>query len=279
MKFSRFLGLLLVLFAGLRPADAEVIFSDNFNRAASTNIGNGWHRAGRSIIDNENLRVQGIPRLGLVYAYHYYSDSYRVPLAELTGNISWNFNLRLSKHESTGLDAQQFGAAFILNGNSPNIPLPGSKGYAIVVGKPGSLDPISLVSFDDGFYNANLSDVIVAPAGPFGDIGGTHLSIRVTYEPMTNLWSLWARDDGSAGFSDPASGSLTLLGSAVDTRFVQDSLTLFAAYGNTEQDDFDVYFDNVSIAVSPVPEVTSMMYLGTIAFGMCGLFRRRRIAL
>jgi hypothetical protein len=58
------------------------------------------------------------------------------------------------------------------------------------------------------------------------DFGTNYLSIKVTYNPNTDQWELFVRNDGASAFADPTTGTLVSQGTAVNTTYVGTALTL-----------------------------------------------------
>jgi len=92
-------------------------------------------------------------------------------------------------------------------------------------------------------------------------------SIRITYDPSGNIWSLYGEFGSS--YVDPTSVT-TLLGSNVDNVLTGLDLPFMSLGGRTTGTD---YFDNVSVSV--VPEPPTLLLLGMAAV----MVRRRGINL
>jgi hypothetical protein len=135
------------------------------------------------------------------------STKYSTTFSSSNADLSWYFNMQQSRFDPSGFDvaAAQYGAAFILGGSSSDVN--NGSGYAVIVGNNnGTLanDFVSLIKYTNGLdANSNITYLIS------WDPGQTNLqdefSIRVDYNPCTNLWSLFVRDDGvyTLPFADP----------------------------------------------------------------------------
>src|SRR5688572_29595394 len=129
------------------------------------------------------------------------------PILEESGIVSWTFNMRQINTDPGGFNSGQYGVAFILASETVASAFDGN-GYAVVLGQPGSTDPVRLVSYSSGMMgNSTLTNIIVSNTNGLTDFGDEHLSIKVSYNPCANdQWELFVRNDGSS-FADPLSGS------------------------------------------------------------------------
>ncbi len=104
-------------------------------------------------------------------------------------------------------------------------------------------------------FTGGIGGTLTAISGTSGEsIGGTHYtSFKVTYDPTTNNWSLYGRDDGGmpGSFADPSTGTLTQIGSTVsDNIYTGLTMSLFGfAYTHNNSaskvGDFDNFTCNV----------------------------------
>jgi hypothetical protein len=95
-------------------------------------------------------------------------------------------------------------------------------------------------------------------------------SFRITYEPSTDLWSVFG--EFGTDYVDPTTVT-NLLGSAVDGSFTTVSQRYMAFGGSWFGSDF---FDNISVSVVPEPCTATLVILG-FATWASKLFRRRSI--
>jgi hypothetical protein len=159
------------------------------------------------------------------------------------GKLEWYFNMQQSLADPTGFNPGQDGISFVV-GSSASDPASSPKGYAVVWGD-GSTDAIRLVSFQSNFTNGAFTDMI-AVAAPANKT--THLSIRVTYDPCTNEWSLRVRDDGAA-FADPSTitGAPVAGETAINNTFTAQNLPYIGGIWNHSAANAVATFDNVYI--------------------------------
>src|SRR5690606_37294647 len=93
---------------------------------------------------------------------------------------------------------------------------------------------------------------------------------KVTYDPTTNSWSLFFRNDGTTAFADPATGSLTQAGtSTVDNTYTGTAMSAFGFYNRkTTSTSTAMSFDNFKVTVaSSAPEMNVQGNSTSIADG------------
>jgi len=219
---------------------SNCVFEDDFNRANNTTIGNGWTELGGDASINANQLLIGTGSAsGRDWVYQDVSSYYSTIYNNLTSTITWEFNMRQSRSNPSGMGGGNYGAAFILGSTSSNHSL--GQGYAIVHGQSGTNDPVRLVHFSSGISNS--TNIISSP-----DYGTEHLSIRVTYNPGTNNWELFVRNDGGT-FADPS----TLTGT--DSQGIQGDSTytgidlpyLYALWNHGSGASETAEFDNICV--------------------------------
>jgi hypothetical protein len=91
-------------------------------------------------------------------------------------------------------------------------------------------------------------------------------SFRITYEPSTDLWSVFG--EVGSDYVDPTTVT-NLLGSVVDSTYTGVLLSYMAFGGQNYGSDF---FDNVSVSVVPEPSTVGFALLATAA-GFISRFR------
>jgi hypothetical protein len=178
--------------------------------------------------------------------------------------------MRQKRTSLGGFGDVTYGVAFVLGSTSGDL-LTGS-GYAIILGEYGTHDPIRLVKFTGGMdSNSKLASVVTA-SETLSDPLNHYMSLKVTYEPSGNTWSLYGRDDGTSSFTDPTSGPpLTSLGaSAIDSTYTESTLSHSGLFWNyATEDNQTAYFDNLSISAVPEPsEYALVMGLGLLGFAL-----------
>jgi hypothetical protein len=197
-----------------------------------------------------------------------------VILGNNPGTVTWTLNMRSSISDLSGLDNNESAIAFVLAATGSD--LTSANGYAVMWGGSTSTDPIRLVRFSGGMdADANVTTMITASggSGTGGDPNTNYMSIKVTYNPVSDAFELFTRSDGTSAFADPASGSYTSAGTLVNTTYTNSTMSHIAAMGRYSGDNNDFYFDNINVDVVPEPASVAMLGLGAVAFAST---RRRR---
>jgi len=221
--------------------------SDSFSRPDNTLIDSNWIEVGgnSSIVSDELVIGTGNLK-GIDYVYQDVSTSYNTQLSSLPSIITWTFNMQQSRNPlngPSGFDSNNYGIAFILGGSSSDFTT--GNGYAVVLGESLDIDDIRLVSYSGGLnLNSNLTDII------FGitDYDIEHFSIKVTYDPTSNIWELFVRNDG-ATFSNPLSlTSAESVGTAINSTYTSSNLNNIGMLWNHSSGASETAtFDNICI--------------------------------
>ncbi len=194
--------------------------------------------------------------VGWIFAYaetEDFSKGYEPVLSENPGKVHWSFNMRQIRSNPAGFGENSYGVAFIL-GASSSSPAESGSGYAVVLGNSGTPDPVRLVEFTGGIQSLGVgSDALITAGSPLDDPQNNYMSIEVTYEPASNEWQLFGRNDGGSDFADPSEGELTLLGTVTDDTHTEFALPYMGAYwqGSTGNNQ-TAFFDNVKVDLSDV---------------------------
>ncbi|AXT18764.1 T9SS C-terminal target domain-containing protein [Flavobacteriaceae bacterium AU392] len=231
---------------GLIKSDPPILcrVSDDFN---ALTLGSEWTEVGgnSSIVNNE-LTIVSAGASGLDYVFQNVSSAYNTNLGSSSDIVTWEFNMRKNVGNPSGFNSGQTGGAFILGSTDSDITQ--GNGYAVVLGGPGANDEIRLVSYTGGIdANSNLTDVIAAGT----DFENSHVSIRVVYSPLTNIWELFVRDDGDS-FNNPVSiDASSSRGTAVNTTHTNLNLDFIAfAWNHGAQNTATVNYNNLCISTA-----------------------------
>ncbi len=261
--FTKSIALLVLVGLGVNGWGQATVFTDNFNRASVSPGGTpsmtytNAVAAGVTVSTNSstNLRIAHTTTSGVSYVYGAtgtFSSPYNTTLASNTGAVSWTFNFRWNRPSSNNpaLPASgAYGQAIILAASGTNLSA-GTSGYAIVYGNAGTPDPIRLVRFGNGVAGT-LTDVISSGTSNL-TATNNYASIRVTYDPSTNSWALFIRDDGASAWSDPSTGVTSQIGTnTVNNTYTGSPLPNFGflwSHANTAGNTGD--FDNFSVTVT-----------------------------
>ncbi|HQR08955.1 MAG TPA: PEP-CTERM sorting domain-containing protein [Gemmatales bacterium] len=262
------------------PVSAQTFFSDNFNRVT---LGSPVPGPGGAYASNtpagSAVTVTGSV-LQIANATGTSNDAFTasqvVGYTTLTGvarPMEWRFNMK-SSILPTGFNGSQFGVAVALAASTTNFNT--AFGYAVVFGRNGS-NVIELVSFTGGLdANANLTSIIASGTNPLGAGGTDFGSVRVTFNPLTNNWQLFVRDDGTTAFANPMTGTISQVGATTaNNTFVGSTVNQTGFYFNYNTAGQNAQFDNMTIAAIPEPTTWALIGLGTVALGG-GFWRLRR---
>lgn len=258
-KFS-FAVRVLVCGAGLvlggATARGAIIVSDDFGRPDGTVLGStsvgglSWNEQETSA---SGLQISGGQVLagsttqGREYASVDLSGvaGYSPTLANNSGLITWTINMRTTRSDPSGLGPGSYGIALVLAASSSDITT--ANGYAVFLGGSGSPDDLRLVRFAGGLtQNGNTS--LLTSGGGFGS---DYLSIRVTYNPNGNQWSLYGV--GGTSFVDPSTVNTQLGSTIVNSTYTGEALDFSGLLWNHGTSPDSAVFDNFSISAVPEP--------------------------
>jgi CSLREA domain-containing protein len=177
-----------------------------------------------------------------------FASPYSTTLSSNPGLVTWTFNIRQIRADPAGFTVGSYGVAFVLAGTSNTNNNTGS-GYAVVLGQSGATDPVRLARYSSGVQGI-LTNIITSNTAGLTDFGTEFLSVRVTYLPSTNTWELFLRNDAGT-FADPAGGTVTSQGTAVDSTSTGTALPLMGAWwqGSTTATQ-TAFFDNTTVTVT-----------------------------
>ncbi|HND89876.1 MAG TPA: hypothetical protein PK971_16205, partial [Saprospiraceae bacterium] len=185
------------------PLFAQTVLLDDFTRANDPVVGNGWTETetvstGAQVSSNQLLC--GSTTAGREWVYQDVSAHYTTNgLSSNSGTLTWAFNFKSSNTNPSGFDSGNYGIAICLGSTNSDFTI--GNGYAVVIGQSGTADPIRLARFTGGMdLNSNFTNIISG-----GDYGNEYISVRVTYEPSTNNWSLYAESAASSSGAFPQS--------------------------------------------------------------------------
>ncbi|MEM9051661.1 MAG: autotransporter-associated beta strand repeat-containing protein [Bacteroidota bacterium] len=198
------------------------------------------------------------------------SNSLKTAAFDITGEYSttfrdagdvlvWYFNMRHVDGATSAFNR----SGFILGCTESDFTSSTAKGYAVMMGdnSPGT-DEFTLIHFSSGIplsstFSAN--EIIAIANSGIQD----HYSIRVSFDPCSDTWSMTVRNDGSAAFMDPA--SITTVGStAVDVTNVNDALPYIGVYRRHNSSSNRITrFDNIYIP-SSTAAVTTYAWNGSV---------------
>lgn len=207
--------LLLALFA--LPAQAQYSTSglDDYDRDNSNDLGMTptssvslqWAEKGENAgdevrIESNTARLTSGGTAGTKSALVDMSNlsNYPVPLSEATKTVTWAFNVHLQHSELGGFAGGETGVMFVLSGTANDVD-GSANAYAVIIGSPNSEDPVQVVRFNGGY--TDNGDFTVVTGGVAGE-DSDYRSVRVTFDPGNNAWSLYAASGTSSfPYDDP----------------------------------------------------------------------------
>ncbi|OFY07342.1 MAG: hypothetical protein A2W94_11685 [Bacteroidetes bacterium GWE2_42_42] len=161
----------------------------------------------------------------------------------------------------------KYSCAYVLGSTSSSLQS-ACTGYAVFMG--GNVlgnNAIALVRFYTNGVD-NFSSVLTSTVLPANLTN--YMSVKVTYNPVGNSWSLYVRDDGTTGFSDPAAGTYSAPVTGTDANYTSVSLPFAGFYwqGNTDVAQ-SCYGDNVKVTLpaAGAPTVNLWQYLYPTGIG------------
>ena len=160
--------------------------------------------------------------------------------------ITWYINLKTYNTHATN-----YRSVVVLGCSNSDFNNASATGYAVYCSK-STAGKVSLARFSGGVLGASVTDVI---AESTSYTANNYLSIKVTYDPNTDNWSLYVRNDGTAAFALPWTGTLTQQGSTVvDATYTAaaDNLKYSGYYfkhSNGATSSYKTFFDNFKVAV------------------------------
>jgi len=188
--------------------------------------------------------------------------------------VTWTFNMRKSPSNATtngGFDCSSssnqngrtIGLGYILATNSASgilsstsncDPNGTSVGYAVL---HGGTNRIRLVRFENSIHNGTITNIAESQTVNYAN----YHSVRVTYDPATNTWTLAVRSDGTSSFANPAAGTYPSTATGVDGTHTNVALNFTGGYfqagciGNCEDAStgYIALFDNINVDVACVP--------------------------
>lgn len=185
-----------------------------------------------------------------------FSSPFNATLSSNGSIVTWTFNMRSTNAATSLPSATAISGGVDLCGDAgANIFTGSPNGYAVMF-NPGSTGGVEFVRFAGGMAASGCTELIT----PSSSMSKTNFySVRVTYNPVNNLWSLYLRDDGASAFADPSTGVTTLIGSVTDNTYTSGALTRFGfAYGYNAGAGKSMGFDNFSVAIGPAITYTTL---------------------
>ena len=194
-----------------------------------------------------------------------FSTPFTPVLSSNAGTVTWTFNVLARRPSSPprGFDDTQTGYAVILAMNGSDPTNSATNGYAVTIKStfPASgTNAIRLVKFKNGLVaNANIYSII--GVYPIGNVNWA--SVKVTYAPTTNAWSLYVSDDGIlTNPEDPNVVFTQVATSATDATYTSVPMTNFGFFWNEGTGKANTAcfgsYDNFKVTVGSVSAVSDI---------------------
>ncbi len=219
-------------------------------------LGDDWGaRIHDDMLELTNTAGFAANAVGWVYAYTStaaFTPPYNTNLEQNNTKVSWYFNMQQIRSNPAGFNSNNYGVAFIIGSTDTDV-FNNGDGYAVVLGNSGTPDPVRFVKFSNGISSIGASNTgLIVATTELDNPQNNYMSLKLTYDPATDIWELFGRDDGGAAFADPQTGTLTSLGTVVDNDYTDVALNYMGAYwqGGTAGNQ-TAFFDNVSVLVDP----------------------------
>ncbi len=279
---------LLFVLTGSGPLKSQItVFIDDFNRATVTpggipamnyTITNTSSGTNLPSIDAAlttgtvpYLKIPNNSPAGRSYvmgSLSTFSSPFNPTLNANTGIVEWTFNLRHNRGGGTvttlgGFGSAAYGIACILVSSHPDPMNSACSGYAVVMGAPASGSDYRLVKFTNGLTSNSNVTTVISPGISLGNLRDW-VSVRVTYDPLGNMWTLYERLDSpsaTALWNDPAVSvpAYTTVGSTADNTYTGVAMTGFGYFWNySTSSGVNAFFDNYKVTVTPtvVPSIS-----------------------
>jgi len=143
-----------------------------------------------------------------------FSSPFNTTLSSNNQLVTWSFNMRTNRGSGlSGFDAGNYGSAVVLACDKSDFLSTTAKGYVVYMTK-GTNNKINIGSFTQGL---SLSSYVTSFIGPSTELASNinFVSVKVTYLPSTNTWSLYVRDDTSSTVPGNPTTTSTQVGSSV----------------------------------------------------------------
>lgn len=151
--------------------------------------------------------------------------------------LTWTFNMRLNRSTNiAGLTSNantNYAPAEVLVASSSDLLSETTKGYAVSIslGSAAGQQKIELSSFTGGLGFAGTTPVAPVSIISSPDFTqGDYVSVKVTYTPSTNTWSLAVKDSGTGPFTDPATDTYPTAQTAVNSVNTSETMTHFGYF-------------------------------------------------
>ena len=192
------------------------------------------------LLSMEHRDIQTGNRVEVSAPLSVYNAPFTPTLNANTKDLEWTFTMKQNRNSSggtTGFNGSQTGLAVVLAADKPTWGTQqgsDAKGYAVTFFKPdGLMYCASLSRFNGGLSNSTV--LIGNKAENVFSEFKTWVTVKVTYSPKSNEWSLYFRDEHSQVTKGDINNAndLKLIGSVVDATFTNIEMSHFGYALNT----------------------------------------------
>ncbi len=256
----------------------SVYFFDNFTRTATstptitaggtpsvTYTGSATGTSASILLNGTAIAVAGNPSVDYVYASFPTNASsvvspFTSTLANNTGLVTWYGTIRAAKSTtplSSGTRISQVLAATSSNFTTGN-------GYVVSIIPGTTYNTIQL-----GYYTSGLTTSSVTSLAQIASVTGAQdfVSVKVTYNPFTKIWTLSAGNYlshaditsgvvGTATIDPTIATMLATASSSADATYTGSAMTSFGFHQVTASSNTNI-FDNYYIMTTPIVNVTA----------------------
>lgn len=196
-----------------------------------------------------------------------FSTPFNTTFSSNPGVVTWSFNVE-SNNNSTGTFGTTgvYAVGVVLGSTNSTYSsfLTSGTGYAVVSTVSKRFD---LVKFTNGLYGT----LSIIAQGTAGNSSTNWRSIKVTYDPTTNNWSLFVRDDGNAAPADPITGSGAYVqqgSTTADNTYTGTAMTSFAyAWCHNNSTNKFALYDNFKCSVTASLPTLTLSATSLTSFG------------
>jgi len=185
-----------------------------------------------------------------------FSSPFNSTLSSNTGDVSWSVNLRESYNGATGsLSSTGRFVGIVLVASEADLLSSTCKGYAIAQSNT-SLSGYQLVKFSNGLGTGGTVTPIISAQSNFLGNNRDWVSVKVTYNPASNNWTLYERVDavtGSPAWADPTTTSTVIGSTTMDNTHTGIAMSVFGYFLNhpANSTTFNLQLDNFTVIVTP----------------------------
>jgi len=268
MKTTRVFGSLCVFttLCAVTSLGQSTVFSDDMSGTFSTHWTAQSTASGSVDFSSGVLLIDNNGNSGQTWAYTNLSDfgaPFNIVLSSNEGEVTWAFNMRTLSSDPSNNNR----LAFVLAASSSDFTT--GSGYAVRVGgNSPSTDPLELV-----YYTGGVNGSIVSIASGASMTANQYASVRIAYDPKTNMWRLYG--ETASSWTNPSLIS-SLLGSGINSTGTSITMTSMGVWSlHTTTASQDRTFDNISVTAIPEP-ATCAAIIGALALAGVVMHRRRQ---